>query len=333
MILVTGGTGRIGGNVVRMLRQAAADVRCLVRMGSEYFWLNDTGASYFFGDLREPLSLRRAARGCDFVVHVAGLRLESTENHHEVTTLQGTLNLIEACKEEGVSHVVMVSCIGAGSDLPVASFDCLGKAEAALQASGLSYSILRPGPLLDDLGELVRKAASGEKASLWTQGEGPVRPLTSRDVAVYAIASLDHPAMRGQIVPLCGQEESTATELLQQMSEHAGIDADRIERRSGWLARRTKSLALGRRWDNRIAEERALWDSPLCMDTSAWIDAIGIPLQPLSEAVLSVLQEGHPSEDPKARDERVVHRQFQATVYEPGEIHESELPDGPLRLI
>ena len=49
MILVTGATGRLGGQIVRLLRAAKMDVRALVRAGSEYFWLNDTGCTYFFG--------------------------------------------------------------------------------------------------------------------------------------------------------------------------------------------------------------------------------------------------------------------------------------------
>ena len=333
MVLVTGGTGRIGGNVVRMLRQAAADVRCLVRMGSEYFWLNDTGASYFFGDLREPLSLGRAVKDCDYVVHVAGLRLESSENHHEVTTLQGTLNLIAAAKAEGVRHFVMVSCIGAGTDLPVAAFDCLAKAETALQESGLRHTVLRPGPLLDDLGALVRGAKGGGSPVFWAKGEGPVRPVTARDVAIYAMACLDHPLTQDQVIPLCGLTESTGKALIEELSQRAGIDSGLVEMRPGWLARRAKSLALGRRWENRIGEERALWDGSICMDTGDWIRALEIPLQALPDALDAVLKESHPSEDPEARDERVVHRQFQATVYAPGEIHEDDLPDGPLRLL
>jgi uncharacterized protein YbjT (DUF2867 family) len=333
VILVSGATGRVGGNVVRMLRQADADVRCLVRMGSEYFWLNDTGASYFFGDLREPQSLKRAVEGCEFVVHVAGLRLETTENHHSVTTLQGTLNLIEAAKAEGVSRFVMVSCLGAGTGLPVASFDCLAKAESALKESGLSYTILRPAPLLDDLGALVRQAAEGKSPVFWAKGQGKVQPVTARDVAIYAMACLDHPSTQDSIVPLCGQETTTAQAILNEMESQASCEEGGVQTRNGWAASRAKSLAMGRRWANRIAEERALWDGELCVDSSAWLDALGIPLQSLKEGISSVLSEAHPSEDPVSRDTRVVHRQFQATVYTPGEIHQSELPDGPLRLI
>ena len=333
MILVTGGTAKVGGNVVRMLRQAGAEVRCLVRMGSEYFWLNDTGAQYFFGDLRDPTSLRRAVMGCRYVVHVAGVGLEGTENHHESTTLQGTKNLIEMARAEGVERVVMVSCIGAGTDAPVAAFDCLRKAEQELEASGLAYTILRPGPYLDELATIVRGQTGGRGGVLWARGDRAIRPVTTRDAAIVAIACLDHPQAQNQTVPLTGSYEATPNELIDEIAAQIDVESKDVERRGGWLSRRLKSLALGRRWDNRIAEQRALLDGEICFDTSDWIAAIGIPLQTRQEAIQTVASEEHPSEDPQARDSRVVHRQFQATVYEPGEIGVDELPDGPLKMV
>ncbi len=333
MILVTGATAKVGGNVVRMLRQAGAEVRCLVRMGSEYFWLNDTGAQYFFGDLRDPTSLRRAVKGCEFVVHVAGIGLEGTDNHHESTTLQGTKNLIEMALLENVEHLVMVSCIGAGTDQPVAAFDCLRKAEEDLESSGLSYTILRPGPYLDQLATMVRPNASSKKGVMWARGDRPIRPVTARDAAIVAIACLDHPQTRNQTVPLTGSYEATPLELVAEIAAELQGEGVELERRGSWLSRRMKSLALGRRWDNRIAEQRALLDGEIGFDTSDWVAAIGIPLQTREEAIQAVSSEEHPSEDPQARDNRVVHRQFQATVYEPGEIGVDELPDGPLKLV
>ena len=83
MILVVGGTGRLGNQVVRALRDQGKEVRALVRKGSEYFWLNDTGTNYFFGDLRDPQSLHRALRDCEAVISSATVRVEQTDNNHK----------------------------------------------------------------------------------------------------------------------------------------------------------------------------------------------------------------------------------------------------------
>lgn len=333
MILVTGATGRVGGNIVRMLRQAGNDVRCLVRMGSEYFWLNDTGATYFFGDLREPTSLKRAVEGCDYVIHVAGMAMESSDNHHAVTTLEGSENLFQAAKAGGVKHVVMVSCAGAGSDAPVAAFDCLARAEQSLRDSGLSHAILRPGPFLDDLAKVARDLKNGKSGKFWASLDGSIRPVTTKDAAIYAIALLDHPLGKGQIVPIQGAREWGVGELLGRLCGEFGVSVEDLQSASGWGAARVQSLILGRRWENYIRELRERFSGNLNLDTSAWVEAVGIPLQDIDTAVAAVVAEAHPSEDPTARDERVVHRQFQATVYEPGTIKEADLPQGPLRLI
>ncbi|MEC7241429.1 MAG: NAD(P)H-binding protein [Myxococcota bacterium] len=333
MILVTGATGRVGGNIVRMLRQAGNEVRCLVRMGSEYFWLNDTGATYFFGDLREPTSLKRAVSGCTYIIHVAGMSMESSDNHHAVTTLEGSENLFLAAKAEGVQHVVMVSCAGAGSDAPIAAFDCLARAEQSLRDSGLSHAILRPGPFLDDLAKVVRTVKNGKNIRFWASLDGRVRPVTTRDAAIYAIALLDHPLTVGQIVPIQGATEIRVGDVLERLCGEFEVSFESLRVTPGRAAARMQSLLLGRRWDNHIQELRERFSGNLNLNTEAWVEAVGIPLQDLETAIATVVAESHPSEDPTARDERVVHRQFQATVYEPGTIKETDLPQGPLRLI
>ena len=151
MILVTGATGLLGGQIVRTLRQGGADVRALVRMGSEYYWLNDTGCTYFFGDLRNPTSLRRAVRGCSHVIHATNIRKETTDNHHTVATLEGSKALIDFAKAAGVEHFVMASCMGAAGDYPVPAFQTLRQVEEHLQGSGLSHTIVRYSLFADEL--------------------------------------------------------------------------------------------------------------------------------------------------------------------------------------
>ena len=74
-----------------------------------------------------------------------------------------------------------------------------------------------------------------------------------------------------------------------------------------------------------------LWGEDLTLDPKPLAQTLGIPLTPYAQALAECLAEEDLSLDPEARDTKVVHRQFQATVYEPGEILWSDLPEGPLR--
>ncbi len=335
MILVTGATGRLGGNIVRMLRQARAEVRCLVRIGSEYFWLNDTGAAYFFGDLRNATSLRRALNGCEMVIHAAGIRMESTENHHGVTTLQGSKDLIDAAVEKGVKHFVMTSCaaVDRGEDVPALAFRA--EVEDYLRSSGLSYTILRFAPFVDEIADIARRAKKRESsfAVVWADGDASFSPIWRRDAAIYTIASLDHPAARNQTLRVGGPETMTVREAVSRAFQAADYDASvhYLGDRQAVMAGRFIAKVLGRRWENYTAYQNALYGADTIIDMSELTAAVGIPLTPFDDALDAALAEEHPSEDPTSRDTRVTHRQFQATIYEPGEIGFEDLPEGPLR--
>lgn len=331
MILVTGATGRLGGRIVRLLRRARLEVRCLVRPGSEYFWLNDTGADYCFGDLRDAASLARAARGCRFVVHAADVELDRTDNHHRLVTLEGTQRLVEAARAAGVERFVLLSCAGADQKLPSAAFDCQGQAEAALQSSGVPWSILRCGPFLEELVWLARGARRGKKPVLFGEPEVTLRPLARADAALFAVASLDHPEALGRVNTLYGPEAMTLRQALDRVFAQAGLPAEAqiVHGASAKLLARAAGLA-GLRWRNRLTRQHLLYGgAALCEDPAPLLRRFGLPLTPFDEAVAAAFELFDPAEDPEARETKVVHRQFQATVYEPGEVDWASLPEGP----
>ncbi|MBI5166479.1 MAG: NAD-dependent epimerase/dehydratase family protein [candidate division NC10 bacterium] len=112
--LVTGATGFIGGALVRQLVESGARVKTLIRKEANRRNLEGLPVEIVFGDLRDRESLRAALKGCTRLYHVAAYyRLWSPEPRifYEIN-VQGTKNILESARENGVERVVYTSTVG-----------------------------------------------------------------------------------------------------------------------------------------------------------------------------------------------------------------------------
>lgn len=332
MILVTGATGRLGGHVVRALRRMGQPVRAFVRKGSEYFWLNDTGASYFFGDLRDARSLERACGGVNYVIACSGIDHETRDNDHTSMTVEGHQRLWDAAARRGVRRVVYISALGVDRGYPIPWFDAKKKAEESLAASGLPYVVLRPAPTTRYYAELARSAAKAGSVRLWGPGTNQVSPVALPNLALIAMAALDLPGLVNRVVDVGGPEVMTSREALERALAQGGEGGTAVTT-PRWLSRVVARgvRPVGRRWEHKLHHWGRWASEDFVADGAALTAATGIPLTGYDAAIAQDLAEIVPLEDPNARDERVVHQKFDATIYEPGEVPLSSVPTGPLR--
>jgi hopanoid-associated sugar epimerase len=114
-ILVTGGSGHVGANLVRALLQRGEAVRALERPNSDNRALADLDLERVDGDVRDPASLARAMAGCDRVYHLAACVSLRAGDRHEIfeVNVVGTRNLLGAAERAGVRRVVVCSSFGA----------------------------------------------------------------------------------------------------------------------------------------------------------------------------------------------------------------------------
>jgi uncharacterized protein YbjT (DUF2867 family) len=73
VILLTGANGHLGANLLRRLLREGADVRVLLRRGSDNSTVDGLAVDRAEGDLRDPESLTRAVRGCSQIYHTAAM--------------------------------------------------------------------------------------------------------------------------------------------------------------------------------------------------------------------------------------------------------------------
>lgn len=330
MILVTGGTGRYGEQVVRTLRKLGLEARVLVRKGSHYYWLNDTGCTFFFGDLLDPVSLRRACRGVEYLVACSGLQTETRANNHTTVTVEGHAALFKAAQEKGVRKVVMLSCLGVDRIEGVTAFDARRAAEEQLLASGMEYTILRTSLHEQFFLDLAWAVHDKGRAVLPSEGQNQIQPIASRDLALMAAASLDLDSVKNSIVEVGGAEVMSARQAFEAACEVVGVQPNATVLPSPALALGRRLGRPVRRYSHRLDEVAAWFENDFTVNSQTVKDHFSFPLTPLREALATSNEVYKIMRDPEEREKRMVHPQFYATVYEPGEAELSSMPLGPL---
>lgn len=212
MILVVGGTGTIGSEVVRLLKAENAPFQALVRDPAKADGLKAQGVETVAGDLRQPETLPEALQGAEKVFVVTPLVPDQ---------VQMRANLIAAAKTAGVKHVVISTGIGAAPDAPVQIGRWHGENQKQLQESGMAWTFVQPGFFMQNL--LIYAEAIREKGEFYMPlGEGKVSWIDARDIAAVAAKALTEPGHENQAYPVTGPEALSGAELGTILTEIAG---------------------------------------------------------------------------------------------------------------
>lgn len=151
-VLVVGSSGKTGIRVVQGLLARQTEVRAMVRRQEAAATLEALGAQSVLADLSYDVSY--ALSGCEAVIFTAGAGLSGNP---ELVDYRGTMRLIEAAEAQGVGRFILISSLGTGyaEKIPEPLRPYLAakrKAEEALMASSLDYTIVKPGALTDAAG-------------------------------------------------------------------------------------------------------------------------------------------------------------------------------------
>jgi dihydroflavonol-4-reductase len=116
-VFVTGGTGFIGGHVVRKLRERGDEVRALVRSPAKAGELEDLGCEIVTGSLADAAAIRAGMEGCDAAIHGAAVyEVGIPEREHQAmhdANVAGTETVLRAALEAKVPRVVYISTVAA----------------------------------------------------------------------------------------------------------------------------------------------------------------------------------------------------------------------------
>jgi uncharacterized protein YbjT (DUF2867 family) len=227
VILVTGATGFIGPKVVHGLRARGRDVRCLVRAPGKAAFLKAWGCEVVQGAMTDAAGLRRAAAGCDVVVHLVSI-IAGRPSDFERVMEQGTRDLVAAAERAGVRRLVLMSALGLDErtkDL-VPYYRAKWTMEQEVAASALEHVIFRPSFVFGrDGGVLpmfVRQVRWSPVTPVVGTGERRLQPIWVEDVAACFAGAVDLPAAAGRTFELGGPEQVTWNELYRRIARVLG---------------------------------------------------------------------------------------------------------------
>jgi uncharacterized protein YbjT (DUF2867 family) len=236
MILVVGATGLLGGMITQQLLQKGKDVRILVRhnspaaemakqgLGTPAETLIEAGAQPVYGDLKDRASLDAACAGIETVITTANSILRGGEDTIESVDLCGSQNLIDAAKAARVRHFIYTSVDGVDINHPNPFYRAKATCEARLSASGMDYTILKPGIFMEVwIGAVVGIPLQvGQPVTLVGRGNHAHPFVAVGDVAAYAVKAVNHPAARNNAIRIAGPASYTWTEIVNTVGQVMG---------------------------------------------------------------------------------------------------------------
>jgi uncharacterized protein YbjT (DUF2867 family) len=219
MILITGASGTVGRAVLEEVRKTGKPFKAMVRNGEDAKKA-PPGVSTVQADFADTSSLKQALQGIDTAFVVCSPIPQLVE-------LEG--NMIDACNEAGVRHIVLNSALGAG-DYPKSFPGWHRKVEDKLRASGLGYTILRPNGFMQNIVTYYAPSIRAQGAFYASMGNAKTSVIDVRDVGLAAAKTLSAPAEHaGKTYELNGPEAVSNDQIAARISRVTGQTARYVD--------------------------------------------------------------------------------------------------------
>jgi uncharacterized protein YbjT (DUF2867 family) len=228
LILVTGGTGFVGGHVVHELRGRDLPVRCLVRDLRRGAKLAAWDCELVEGDVTDPGSLRAAVAGVDTTIHLVGIRQGRREEFQRIM-VGGTRDLLAAAKDAGVRRFVHMSALGTSEESKdlVPYYAAKWENEGQVKGSDLPYVIFRPSFVFAPDGGIlptfVKLAKLTPVTPIIGSGRQRIQPIWADDLAKYFADAVGRDDVSNRLFELGGPDVVSWNQFWQRLKRIRGI--------------------------------------------------------------------------------------------------------------
>ncbi|GGO32835.1 SDR family oxidoreductase [Deinococcus humi] len=247
-VLITGGTGSLGQQVIPHLLAQGAAVQAIARRPG----LEAPRLTWIPGDLRDPSAVKRALSGAETLLHLA------TQPLHATADLDVAQGLLKAIRDSEIRHVVYMSITGLERMQGAAYYREKLEIERRIEDSGLPFTIQRSTQFHEFVAQLVQRMSFG-RISLVPTGV-TLQPVEANAVARQLTRlTLEQPARRVQ--DLTGPQPFTLDQLARFWQIHQGHRPT--------VLRLPLPVPLFQAWQHRAAvEDSAL---PVGLDWVSWL--------------------------------------------------------------
>lgn len=223
-ILIIGGTGTLGRQVVKQAIDEGYQVKCLVRNLRRGTFLRDWGAELIYGDLSIPETIPPSLKDVNVIIDAATVRPTDDYNAEKIDW-QGKIALIEAAKLANIKKFIFFSVLNANENQTIPLLDLKLKVEKRLQDSGLNYTIFRcPGFFQGLINEYAIPILENQK--VWQLGESkPIAYVDTQDAAKAVISSLVTSKSDYKSFSIVGPKSWTSQEIIELCERLSGETA------------------------------------------------------------------------------------------------------------
>jgi uncharacterized protein YbjT (DUF2867 family) len=211
MILITGASGTVGSTVLKEVLKTDKPVKVMYR-AREDAARAPAGTPAVIADFADKGSLLRALEGVDTVCVVCS-------PIRELVQLES--NMIDACREAGIRHIVLNSALGAGN-YPKSFPSWHRKVEDKLKASGIEYTILRPNSFMQKILMYNAPSIRAQGAFYLAMGDAKISFIDVRDVGRAAAKTLTSTGHAGKTYELNGPEALSYSAVAEKISKASG---------------------------------------------------------------------------------------------------------------
>jgi uncharacterized protein YbjT (DUF2867 family) len=223
-LLIIGGTGTLGRQIVLQALTKGYQVRCLVRNFRKASFLKEWGAELVYGDLTRPETIPPCLKGITAVIDASTSRATELESLKKVDW-EGKLCLIEAAKVANIQRFIFFSAQNVEQFENIPLMKVKNGIEIKLKESGIPYTIFRLTGFYQGLIEQYAIPIL-ENLPIWVTNENTyISYMDTQDIAKFCLRSLQIPQAKDQVFFLSGSKGWVSSEIITLCEQLAGQEA------------------------------------------------------------------------------------------------------------